>query len=236
MTDVGDRRDHGTPESRAELVAKLTHEIRGPVSTIRGLTGTTLLHYERLSDDERKEFLRLIRHEADRLERAVEQVATVLKMDAGSLRSDIRPHDLGAIVRDAALGAETGDHPLEIDVAEGVQVPADSAHIGSLVRQLIDNAMTFSPPDAPIEVRLRRERDVASIEVVDRGPGIPPDKRETVFERFADWRPPGYEDRPGTGLGLFISRAIAREHGGDASIADAPAGGTMLIVRLPLEG
>ena len=51
-----------------------------------------------------------------------------------------------------------------------------------------------------------------------------------------DWRPPGYEDRPGTGLGLFICRAIARAHGGDASIADGPAGGTMLLVRLPVEG
>jgi signal transduction histidine kinase len=243
VTEVGDLGSaperstdaHGSSR-RADLVAKLTHEIRGPVSTIRGLTGTTLLHYERLSDDERKEFLHLIRHEADRLERAVEQVALVLKLDAGSLRFDIRPHDLGDIVREAALGAETGDHPLEVDVAEGLEAPVDRTHIGSLVRQLIDNALTFSPPGAPIEVRLRREGDDALIEVVDRGPGIPPEKREAVFERFADWRPPGYEDRPGTGLGLFISRAIARAHGGDASIADGPAGGTMLIVRLPVEG
>jgi signal transduction histidine kinase len=243
VTEVGDlgsapeeSTDAHESSRRADLVAKLTHEIRGPVSTIRGLTGTTLLHYERLSDDERKEFLHLIRHEADRLERAVEQVALVLKLDAGSLRFDIRPHDLGDIVREAALGAETGDHPLEVDVAEGLEAPVDRTHIGSLVRQLIDNALTFSSPGAPIEVRLRREGDDALIEVVDRGPGIPPEKREAVFERFADWRPPGYEDRPGTGLGLFISRAIARAHGGDASIADGPAGGTMLIVRLPVEG
>jgi signal transduction histidine kinase len=233
----GDRADaHESLQSRAELVSKLTHEIRGPVSTIRGLTGTTLMHYERLSDDERKEFLQLIRHEADRLERAVEQVALVLKLDAGSVRFDMRTHDLGRLVREAALGAETGDHPLEVDVAEGVEARADGTHIGSLVRQLIDNAMTFSPPDTPIDVRLRREGNDAAIEVIDRGPGIPQDKREVVFERFADWRPPGYEDRPGTGLGLFICRAIARAHGGDASITDGPAEGTMLIVRLPVEG
>ena len=243
MTEVGDlgsapeeSTDAHESSQRADLVAKLTHEIRGPVSTIRGLTGTTLLHYERLSDDERKEFLQLIRHEADRLERAVEQVALVLKLDAKSLRFDIRPHDLGDIVREAALGAETGDHPLEVDVAEGLEAPVDRTHIGSLVRQLIDNASTYSPPDAPIEVHLLREGDDALIEVIDRGPGIPPDKREVAFERFADWRPPGYEDRPGTGLGLFISRAIAHAHGGDASIADGPAEGTMLIVRLPVEG
>lgn len=231
----GERTEADESSRRADLVAKLTHEIRGPISTIRGLTGTTLTHYERLSDDERKEFLQLIRHEADRLERAVEQVALALKLDAGSLRFEIRQHDLGRIVREAASDAETGDRPFEIDLAEDLETPADRTYIAALVRQLIDNASTYSPPDAPIAVRLRREGDDALIEVIDRGPGIPPDKREAVFERFADWRPPGYEDRPGAGLGLFISRAIARAHGGDASIADGPTGGTMLIVRLPVE-
>jgi two-component system sensor histidine kinase KdpD len=231
VTDLGD-----TPRSRADLVSKLSHEVRGPVSTLRGLVGTTLTHYDRLSDEERREFLHLIKHEADRLERTVEQVALGLKLDAGSLRFDIRPHDLGAIVREAADAAETGDHPMEVDVAESIEAPVDGALIASVVHQLIDNAVTFSPPDSPITIGLRRDGDDALIEVTDRGPGVPPDKREAVFERFADWRPPDYEDRPGTGLGLFISRAVAREHGGEASIADGPAGGTMLLVRLPVEG
>jgi signal transduction histidine kinase len=229
--------DVGTPPpSSADLVSKLTHEIRGPVSTLRGLVGTTLTHYDRLSDDERREFLHLMRHEADRLERTVEQVAFALKLDARSLRFDIRPRDLAEIVRESAQAADTGDHPMEVDVAESIEAPVDGALIASVVHQLIENAVTFSPPDSPIKIGLRRDGDGALIEVTDRGPGVPPDKREAVFERFADWRPPGYEDRPGTGLGLFISRAVAREHGGEASIADGPAGGTMLLVRLPVEG
>ena len=231
MSDVG-----STPKSSADLVSKLTHEIRGPISTLRGLVGTTLTHYDRLSDEERREFLHLMRHEADRLERTVEQVAFALKLDAGSVRFDIRSRDLAEIVRETAQAADTGDHPLEVDVAESIEAPVDGALIASVVHQLIDNAVTFSPPDSPITIGLRRDGDGALIEVTDRGPGVPPDTREAVFERFADWRPPGYEDRPGTGLGLFISRAVAREHGGEASIADGPAGGTMLLVRLPVEG
>jgi two-component system, OmpR family, sensor histidine kinase KdpD len=231
VSDLG-----STPESSADLVSKLTHEIRGPVSTLRGLVGTTLTHYDRLSDDERREFLHLMRHEADRLERTVEQVALALKLDAGSLRFDIRPRDLAEIVRESAQAANIGDHPMEVDVAESIEAPVDGALIASVVHQLIDNAVTFSPPDSPITIGLRRDGDDAVIEVTDRGPGVPPDKREAVFERFADWRPADYEDRPGTGLGLFISRAVAREHGGEASIADGPAGGTMLLVRLPVEG
>lgn len=231
MSDVG-----STPKSSADLVSKLTHEIRGPVSTLRGLVGTTLTHYDRLSDDERREFLHLMRHEADRLERTVEQVAFALKLDARSLRFDIRPRDLAEIVRETAQAADIGDHPMEVEVAESIEAPVDGALIASVVHQLIANAVTFSPPDSPITIGLRRDGDGALIEVTDRGPGVPPDKREAVFERFADWRPPGYEDRPGTGLGLFISRAVAREHGGEASIVDGPAGGTMLLVRLPVEG
>lgn len=231
MSDVGT-----TPKSSADLVSKLTHEIRGPVSTLRGLVGTTLTHYDRLSDEERREFLHLMRRETDRLERTVEQVAFALKLDAGSILFDIRPRDLAEIVRETAKAADTGDHPMEVDVAESIEAPVDGALIASVVHQLIDNALTFSPPDSPITIGLRRDGDGAVIEVTDRGPGVPPDKREAVFERFADWRPPGYEDRPGTGLGLFISRTVAREHGGEASIADGPAGGTMLLVRLPVEG
>ena len=166
----------------------------------------------------------------------MEQVALALKLDAGSLRFDIRPHDLGALVREAAQEAETRRSPARGRHGRGPRGAGrpDPRH------------RTHSPADrqrddvlaagAPIEVHLRREGHDALIEVIDRGPGIPPDEREAVFERFADWRPPGYEDRPGRGLGLFISRAIARAHGGDASIADGPDGGTMLIVRLPAGG
>jgi two-component system OmpR family sensor kinase len=236
VADVERPSDSEALLSRADLVSKLTHEIRGPVSTVRGLVGTTLAHYEALSDEERREFLRLIRREAERLERAVEQVALALRLDAGSLRFDIQPQDLGVVVRDAVEAAETADRVLEVEVADRVEAPVDGFHIALVVRELIGNAVTFSPPDSPISVRLRQDGDDAMIEVTDHGPGIPRDKREAVFEPFADWRPPGYEDRPGTGLGLFIIRAIAHGHGGYASVSDGPAGGTMLTVRLPVEG
>jgi signal transduction histidine kinase len=233
-----DRRDGAgdDPETRAEIVARLTHEIRGPVSTLRGLAGTALAHYDGLSDDERREFLGLIRHEAERLQATVEQVALALKLDAGTLRFDIRRRDLAEVVRESAATADADDHPLAVDAPGPIEASIDGAQLAVVVRQLIENAAKFSPPGSPIAVRLRREGTDAVIEVADRGPGIPRDTREAVFERFADWRPPGYEDRPGAGLGLFICRVVAREHRGEASIGDDPEGGTMLTVRLPVEG
>jgi two-component system sensor histidine kinase KdpD len=233
---VTEERPHGGPEDAAELVATLSHEIRAPVSTIRGLVATTLTHYDGLNDGERREFLELIRHEAERLERTVEQIAAALKLDAGSIHWDRRPHDVGAFVRETVDGTDLAPHPVELDVEDGVRASIDAIQLAFGLRQLLDNAATFSPPDAPIAVRLRRDGEEAVIEVTDRGPGIPPAQREAVFDRFAAWRPAGYEDRSGTGLGLHLCRAIARAHGGDASIASGSTGGTMLTVRLPVEG
>ncbi len=76
----------------------------------------------------------------------------------------------------------------------------------------------------------------AVIEVTDEGPGIPAAQREEVFQRFTRWRPRGYEEQPGNGLGLFICRGLVAEHQGEMSVEDGPDGGTMLRVRLPLEG
>jgi two-component system, OmpR family, sensor histidine kinase KdpD len=233
---VTEERPHGGPENAAELVATLTHEIRAPVSTIRGLVATTLTHYDGLNDGERREFLELIRHESERLERTVEQIAAALKLDAGSIHWDRRPHDVGAFVRGTVDGTDLTPHPVELDVEDGVRASIDVTQLAFGLRQLLDNAATFSPPDAPIAVALRRDGGEAVIEVSDGGPGIPPAQREAVFDRFAAWRPAGYEDRPGTGLGLYLCRAIARAHGGEASIVDGSTGGTMLTVRLPVEG
>lgn len=221
---------------RAEIASKLAHEIRGPVSTLRGLASTALAHYEGLSDEERQEFLRLIRHEAERLERTVEQVAIALRLDAGSLRFEVMPQDLAGVVRAAARSVEVGTHPLGVETPDGLEASIDGRQIATLVQQVVRNAATFSPPDAPIAVTLRRDGTEAVIEVVDHGPGIPPERHDEVFERFVDWRPIGYETASGPGLGLFISRAIVAQHGGAISIAGRPEGGTMLGVRLPLEG
>lgn len=223
-------------EERADLAAKLAHEIRGPVSTIRGIASTALAHDEALSDDERREFLGLIRHEAERMERTVEQIALALRLDADAVRPQRRPRDLVELVREASSVPDEADHDVTIDAPAELVASVDATLVARAVREGVENAIAFSPPGTPVVVRLARDGEHAMIEVRDRGPGVPEDRRESVFERLTDWRPPGYEDRSGTGLGLFICRAVARLHGGDASIAGNAEGGTMLTVRLPLDG
>ena len=116
------------------------------------------------------------------------------------------------------------------------EVALDRKWIIEVVRQLVDNAAKFSPQDAPIHVNARVEDGGATIEVVDEGPGIPLEHRDDVFDKYPNWRPDGYEQEAGSGLGLFLVRGIVLGHQGDVHIVDAPGGGTMLRVRIPMEG
>jgi signal transduction histidine kinase len=225
-------------EGRAEIASMISHEVRGPVTTIRGIAATSIAHYDRLSDDEKREFLELIEQESQRMLGAVDQTSLALKLDAGSLVFDMRPVELAQVVR-AGVEAAGGDppaHPVHVVAQEDVDLTGDAARLTELVRQLVDNAEKYSPEGAPITVRAVADGETALIEITDRGPGIPPERREEVFGRFVRWRPPGYEEQPGNGLGLFISRGLAAEHQGEIEIEDGPDGGTMLRVRLPLRG
>jgi signal transduction histidine kinase len=113
----------------------------------------------------------------------------------------------------------------------------DRARFAEILGHLIDNAAKYSPPDAPIEVRVHRSQDGSLlVDVVDRGPGIPPEQRETVFERYAAWRPAGYEETPGAGLGLFICRQHLKAHGGRIDIEDMDDRGTRVRITLPAGG
>jgi signal transduction histidine kinase len=220
---------------RAEIASMIAHEVRGPVATVRGIANTSLAHYDRLSDQEHREFLSLIEQESSELLGAVDQMALGLKIDAGALRFDLGPTDLGDAVKAGASAVERGERLLAVVAEEGVTVHADPARLQEVVRQLVDNALKYSPPATPVTVRAVREGDHGLIEIADEGPGIPVDRRDQVTERFPNWRPSGYEDRPGTGLGLFICSRLVEEQRGTMFIEDASRGGTMLRVRIPLE-
>jgi len=133
----------------------VAHELRGPVATIRGLAGTTLAHYDRLSDDERREFVDLIEQESRRLLSTVDQTALALKIDAGTVTVDRQPADLAEAVREGVGRVDVGDHPVTIGAERGLELPIDRRHVAEIARQLVDNAAKFSPPGAAIGVIVR---------------------------------------------------------------------------------
>jgi K+-sensing histidine kinase KdpD len=99
-------------------------------------------------------------------------------VDAGTLTFELRSHDLADVVREAIAAAEVGDHPVTTDLQQGVVARVDRRWLGYAVKQGVDNAARFSPDGAPITVGLREASRRAIIEITDRGPGVPPDRRE----------------------------------------------------------
>jgi signal transduction histidine kinase len=222
-------------EGRAEIASIVAHDVRGPAGTIRSVAGSLRTSYQRLGDAERLEFVGMIEQESLRLLRVADQMSLGLKTDAGTLSFTRTNRDLEGPILQGLHEAEVGQREVRLELEPELRASVDDRWLAESVRQGIDNAIRFSPAEQPIDLRSRRDGAQAVVEIEDRGPGIPDDMREQIFEKFCRWRPVGYEDRPGSGLGLFIVRSIAREHGGDAVVAAAPEGGTILQIRLPLE-
>lgn len=219
---------------RADLTSKIGHELKNPIMSVKGLASSGIRLYGSMSDDERLEFFRLIDVEANRLKLIADEISTALRIDAGQLGYDVRDEDLGALVKEVAWRTPSGRHAMVVEVEDGLTAPLDRTRLSEVIVHLLDNASKFSPPDAPIEVRAYRSPEGdAVVEVADRGPGIPAERREEVFGEFTEWRPPGYEETPGAGLGLFICRAHLKAMAGRIDIEDERDRGTMLRVTLP---
>jgi signal transduction histidine kinase len=139
-------------------------------------------------------------------------------VDAATVHYDIRPGPDRVCESDASITARTDRTP------EDLQVCFDRKWLAEAVRQLVDNAAKFSPAEASIQVTADADDRHVTIEVSDHGPGIPPEQRDEVFVKYGTWRPDGYEEVNGSGLGLFLVRGIVTAHGGDVTIEDAPGG------------
>jgi two-component system, OmpR family, sensor histidine kinase KdpD len=133
------------------------------------------------------------------------------------------------------LHPQLKDHPVRLMVRDDLPpVPVDVVQVDQALTNLLENAAKFSPPGSPITVQAARWEDEVQVRISDRGPGVPPEDRERVFEPFV--RGDGQVPESGTGLGLSIVRAIVAAHGGIVGIGAAPGGGASVIVTLPLKG
>ena len=178
----------------------------------------------------------MIEQESLRLLRVADQMSLGLKTDAGTLAFTFVVRDLEGPVLQGLHDAEAGDREVRVEADTELRASIDARWLAEATRQGIENALKFSPVDTPIDLSVRRDGADALIEVADRGPGIPPDMHEAVFAKFCRWRPYGYEDRSGSGLGLFIARSIAGAHRAPPSSSTVPMGVPSCRSGVPLEG
>jgi two-component system, OmpR family, sensor kinase len=214
-----------------KFVADASHELRTPLTSI--LANLELLEAE-LAGEQRDMADSALRS-SRRMRRLVGDLLLLARADAG--RDMPRgPVDLSVVAAEAAreAGALSSDHPVSLDVPGPVIVNGVADDLHRLAGNLIENALIHTPGGTPVTVSVRQEDGKAVLEVADRGPGVPLDMRELVFERFArgggDAAPSG-----GSGLGLAIVRAVTTSHGGSVELGDAEGGGARFVVTLPAE-
>jgi two-component system OmpR family sensor kinase len=230
-----------------QFVADASHELRTPLTTIRGFAE---LHRQGAvgSPEERDGLVRRIEAEASRMGLLVEDLLLLARLDQ-ERPLELAPVELPVVVADAVHAARVLDpeRPIELDVrSDGVPlvVRGDDHRLRQVVSNLLNNGLTHTPAGTPMAVRLRAEAGTAVIEVSDQGPGLTPEQRDRVFERFyrvdkARSRPSGGNNGSppggGTGLGLAIVAALVAAHRGTVEVESVPGEGATFRVRLPLE-
>ena len=226
-------------DRQREFVADASHELRTPLTSI--LANLELLEDELTQaggvgdPDAAAEIAGSALRSSHRMRRLVGDLLLLARADAGR-QVPTAAVDLALVVREAALEARplASGHDLSLDLPapddDGTFVQGSEDALHRLVLNLIENAYLHTPPGTPVVISLRRAGEAVTLEVADRGPGVPAEIRSRVFERFTR---EGGEAGSGTGLGLSIVRAVADSHGGTVEIREAPGGGAAFAVTLP---
>jgi signal transduction histidine kinase len=209
---------------RHELVARLSHELRTPVTVILGMAQT--MAKGTATPEQQRELQTRIVERAQNLARLVERFELTFDAD---LTERV---DVVELVRDVVT-----DEPRVRVVGEGDPAEAEMNPVvgGRVLGELLDNALRFSPAEAPVEVRIRGVDDRIEVRVTDRGPGIAPADRERVFEILEQLEDLNVRVHQGAGLGLSLARAAARGMGGDVVLEDSGFEGSTFLWTIPLE-
>ncbi len=211
------------------FVSDAAHELRSPLTALK----LQMQLLKRAPDDDaRAVAVEALNAGIDRAARLVEQLLTLARAEPGAPLAELVPLELGELVRAAVADTVPFAHSrgtaIELIADAPVWVRGDAATLTVLARNLADNAVRYAPPAARVEVRVLEEAGSALLRVDDAGPGIPPEERSRVFDRFYRH---AAGDEAGTGLGLAIVRSIAERHDAAVQLADSPLGGLRVEVR-----
>jgi signal transduction histidine kinase len=220
---------------RADFVSMVSHELRTPMAAVIGAAQTLRQRWRELAADRRDAFLALIADETERLAALVGEVLDSSRIDEGTFSYRFGALDLELLIRESIAAAELGREGIRISASLQPGLPAvngDPVRLRQVLTNLIDNAVKYSPEGAPIEVRASARNGDACVEVVDRGPGIDPGDETLIFEKFGRVR--STASKPGSGLGLYIARAIAEAHDGALDVRSSPGQGSTFVLRLPI--
>ena len=220
---------------RTAIIDAMSHEFKTPLTSIKAAT-TSLLSAPDQPLESRTELLRIADEEAEHLRALIDNAVEMTRLDSANIEIQPARSNLGEIVQDvvASMQKEIDARPLEM-ICDGEQpaILADQRLVKLAVKQLLDNALKYSPPGTPVTVTVRNGDGMMMVDITDHGKGIPPSEQARVFERF--WRSPSVKKQvPGSGLGLSIAHRVARAHDGDLTFTSRPGETTFRLI-LPVE-
>ena len=221
---------------RADFVSLVSHELRSPLAAVIGAARTLQGRRDELTAEQRDQLLNLISGEATRLTVLVADVLDTSRIEAGTFSYQFGEVDLASLIEDvvAAASVRQAEVSVRAVLAEALpQVAGDRERLRQVLTNLIENAVKYSAEGDAVEVSAQRDDLHVRIAVSDRGPGIPDDQQQLIFQKFGRAEVEG-GSKPGTGLGLFIARSIAEAHGGTLQVASRSDGGATFTLSLPL--
>jgi PAS domain S-box-containing protein len=222
--------------TRAELISTLAHELRSPLTSVKGFTSTLLHRWERFPDDQKRFMLATVNDDADRVTRLINELLDVSRIEAGRLELRRRPIELARIAGDVVQRFELDPdrHTFGISFPDAFpEVYADADKVAQVLTNLVENAVKYSDGGL-VTVSGEVVDGSAEVAVRDEGVGIPADQIPLIFTKF--YRRGGRGAPSGTGLGLYIARGLVEAHGGRISVSSEVGRGTEVRFRLPLTG
>jgi signal transduction histidine kinase len=218
-----------------EFVALISHELRTPLTSIIGYLELTL--EDSSLNEELRGYLDVVDHNADRLLKLVDDLLFVAQLEAGELEVRASEFDLAAVARKSVAEAEpraaANGIALTCDADVAILVQADKGRMFRTLNILLSNAIKFTPAGGDVRVSVSHTDEAVRLEVADTGIGIAAADQPRLFDRFFRTSTVVEQHFPGTGLGLYIARAIVEAHGGSITVGSQAGEGTSFVVELP---
>jgi heavy metal sensor kinase len=222
-------------EQLRRFTADASHELRTPLTVIRSIGEVGL--GETRSPAEYREAMGSMLEEVDRLTSLVDTLLRLSHGDAGTVRLSRQSIDLGdltsEVIASLTILAEERQQRFRVDASDRVLVTVDRLVLREAIANILDNAIKYSRPGATIDVRVRVQDRQAVLDIADEGPGVAPEHRERIFDRFFRLDEARSRDEGGTGLGLAIAKWAVEANGGQVSVVSGPMGGSVFRIALP---
>lgn len=220
------------------FAADVAHELKNPLTSLK----SAVEMFARAKDDvSREKLMAIIRNDVKRIDRLISDISDASRLDAELSRETVEPVDLGRLLKTIVEIYDFTEIPRDVKLAlnmnlpEGVRVIGRDERLGQIFRNLIDNAISFSPNDGVVVIDAYTNSNTTRVIISDDGPGIPPDNLDSVFQRFYTERPAEHGFGKNSGLGLSIARQIAEGVGGKVWAENREPHGASFVVELPIE-